>query len=281
MIKKIITNGGIYMALIKCPECKKKISDVAEKCPNCGKLISDADRENAYKQNKKSKKRKKIVIIIIAILVVVAISGGVAYYFVKENNKRIEEQKKVEEKKKAEEQAKQKKIQDEKEKREKKREFVKNSQDLIFQTDDVVADLSKSANKITNTWLNCIFKDRDKQTDKWTLKKNGKFKDFSTAVLDCIDDTIYGKKIDNEYNDFTDTLVEWRNLKNDKYISGEYENIIEDIDEYTTDICNLYALLAQPTGSYDDFTTSVNDAQNSISQKSEGLSYKLHQLIYG
>ena len=24
------------MALIKCPECKKKISDQCEKCPNCG-----------------------------------------------------------------------------------------------------------------------------------------------------------------------------------------------------------------------------------------------------
>ena len=28
--------GGIYMALINCPECEKQISDKAESCPNCG-----------------------------------------------------------------------------------------------------------------------------------------------------------------------------------------------------------------------------------------------------
>lgn len=28
--------GGVDMALIKCPECGKEISDAAESCPNCG-----------------------------------------------------------------------------------------------------------------------------------------------------------------------------------------------------------------------------------------------------
>ena len=27
------------MALIKCPECGKEISDKAEKCPHCGKIL--------------------------------------------------------------------------------------------------------------------------------------------------------------------------------------------------------------------------------------------------
>ena len=45
------------MALIKCPECGKEISDTVKKCPNCG-----------YK-NKKKLNRKKIVIICIISLV--------------------------------------------------------------------------------------------------------------------------------------------------------------------------------------------------------------------
>ena len=269
------------MALIKCPECKKKISDVAEKCPNCGKTITEADIGSAYEQNKKWEKRKKIAIIIISIIVVIAIGGSVTYYFVKQNEKRIEEQRKHEEKKKAEEKEEQKKIQEEKNKRESKRKFVRKSQDLMSHTDNVVSDLSKSANKITSTWLNCIYKDKDKETNKWTLKKNGKFKDFSTAVMDCVEDTIYGDKINNEYSDFTNMLIEWQNLKNDEYIRSEYEAIIDDIDEYTTNICNLYALLAQPTGNYEEFLSSVNEAQNHVSQNAEGLSYKLHRLIYG
>ena len=32
------------MALIKCPECRKEISDTALKCPNCGMNIKKAER---------------------------------------------------------------------------------------------------------------------------------------------------------------------------------------------------------------------------------------------
>lgn len=36
------------MALINCPECKKKVSDTAEHCPNCGFAVK------AYVEKKKS-----------------------------------------------------------------------------------------------------------------------------------------------------------------------------------------------------------------------------------
>ena len=36
MINKNITNGGLYMALIKCPECGAEMSDRAVSCPKCG-----------------------------------------------------------------------------------------------------------------------------------------------------------------------------------------------------------------------------------------------------
>ena len=50
------------MALIKCPECGKEISDKAKACPECG-----------YKM-KKSK--KKFIPILIFVLLVVACVGG-------------------------------------------------------------------------------------------------------------------------------------------------------------------------------------------------------------
>ena len=52
------------MALIKCPECGKEISDSVNKCPHCGYQM---------------KKRKKSIGIIIAILIIALIGGAVAY----------------------------------------------------------------------------------------------------------------------------------------------------------------------------------------------------------
>ena len=37
------------MALTRCPECRKKISENAENCPNCGFSFKQADLET-YKQ---------------------------------------------------------------------------------------------------------------------------------------------------------------------------------------------------------------------------------------
>ncbi len=36
------------MALIECPECKKKVSDTAEACPNCGYPINPQPKNNNF-----------------------------------------------------------------------------------------------------------------------------------------------------------------------------------------------------------------------------------------
>lgn len=41
------------MALIKCPECGKEISEYADSCPNCGYSIKD------YFEKKKQEKKQK------------------------------------------------------------------------------------------------------------------------------------------------------------------------------------------------------------------------------
>ena len=66
------------MALIKCPECGKEISDKAEICVNCGIKISNIDnlyevsqkkeQEIIQQQNKKTKSTIGIIVIIIAIV---------------------------------------------------------------------------------------------------------------------------------------------------------------------------------------------------------------------
>jgi hypothetical protein len=60
------------MALISCPECKKKISDSAENCPNCGFLLTPEKIAEIKKNDEQTQKVGTIgCLSIIAILVVV------------------------------------------------------------------------------------------------------------------------------------------------------------------------------------------------------------------
>lgn len=60
------------MALLKCPECKKKFSDTASACPSCGAPV-----KLAIEANEKTKKdAKKGYVIIFAVVIAVMIFGS-------------------------------------------------------------------------------------------------------------------------------------------------------------------------------------------------------------
>lgn len=79
------------MALIKCPECGKEISDKAGKCPYCGYPIEEiestvekeTDKEEVLDNNKETHKKKKTlnkkVIITISAIIGAAVIGAGAY----------------------------------------------------------------------------------------------------------------------------------------------------------------------------------------------------------
>lgn len=59
------------MALVKCKECGKEISDTIKKCPNCG-----------YKEKKPV--NKKMIIIVSGIIALLIIVGGIFAFFTRE-----------------------------------------------------------------------------------------------------------------------------------------------------------------------------------------------------
>lgn len=71
------------MAIIKCSECGKDVSDTVKRCIHCGANIKKE------KQNKEKKPNSKMVIIL-AIIGVVLIAGGISYWYF--SNKESEEQ---------------------------------------------------------------------------------------------------------------------------------------------------------------------------------------------
>ncbi len=63
------------MALIKCPECKKDISDKADNCPNCGYKILESEKEQLKKlaELQKQPKNRWLGYIVIIIIIIVFI----------------------------------------------------------------------------------------------------------------------------------------------------------------------------------------------------------------
>ncbi len=47
------------MALIKCPECKKKISDSVVTCPRCGAVLTEGKKDRSRGKAKKQRKGKR------------------------------------------------------------------------------------------------------------------------------------------------------------------------------------------------------------------------------
>ncbi len=78
------------MALIKCPECGKEISDKASNCPNCGNPIAEKQNEATVQTPKVEVKAKEgcflqtlnagcmVIAGIIFIIFLIILLGGIA-----------------------------------------------------------------------------------------------------------------------------------------------------------------------------------------------------------
>ena len=187
------------MALIKCPECGKEISDNSTKCIHCGSPI------------KNEKQNKKLLFIIIVILFIACIIAGI---IIKVNNdkkqKELEEQERIiENKRKAE------------------NEYKQNIDEVI----DLMLDGGITAEEVGNltydVWYNSIWEKKDNKTNKYTMK-NGKFNDdFNTSLSNLFNDKSYKENIEKIEKNRTDVKSYMDRLKNppNKYVS-EYDEII-------------------------------------------------------
>ena len=81
------------MALIKCPECGKDISDKAEICIGCGYVMN---KNNIINVKKKNKKTRNIIIFIIALIVLLGSISAGAIMIYKNNNEKNAAQEKEE-----------------------------------------------------------------------------------------------------------------------------------------------------------------------------------------
>lgn len=69
------------MALIKCPNCGKQISDKAAICPNCRTKVQKILKGLLEKEQHQRKKRKKRIVVIISIMFIVSAIATSTYLY--------------------------------------------------------------------------------------------------------------------------------------------------------------------------------------------------------
>jgi hypothetical protein len=86
------------MALITCPECKKKISDTTDSCPNCGYKLTPA---KVAEIKKKMEQQAGIGCLAVAVIVIIFVVLYMSGFFSSDSKKQVQhtEQVKVEERK--------------------------------------------------------------------------------------------------------------------------------------------------------------------------------------
>lgn len=155
------------MALIKCPECGREVSDKAPACPHCGyPFSSTVEKDDAQTQDKetiveeksiKKKKKNRIVRIIIVLCIIVGGIGGGLYY--NKIQTKIKEDKKY-------------------------NTYVDNLTNFGFIAESGEILSCDLLDKITKVWYNSIYKEDSYFTDKYTKDGSGNFwDDFNTSLM--------------------------------------------------------------------------------------------------
>lgn len=260
------------MALIKCPECGREISDKAEKCIHCGKIIvkdvtpekteikcpecgrslletdvicpgcgcpiergrkEDTDKlQQVEVAGIKVKNKTKKIIIGIIVAVIVCAVGGVGF--------------KVYSDKRAERQY-----------QEAYNEYIsdlKRVQGLMLEGG---SDAETLCNLTLRVWHNAIYEDRDDETDKYTRPDGYFVNDFNEALANLYADS-----------DIKTTIKDIeKNQASVKEIIKQLQNPPEGLDKCYDTVSDLYEaykiltdLAVDPSGSYNSVSEDKSDA---------------------
>lgn len=253
------------MALIKCVECKKKISEGADICPNCGNKLTKEDRIIGFQLLKKEEKRGKNIFISLIFGIILVLFFVMLLLYCNKKNTAQEETVYNEQKNKEEQ-------------KEKKEDDIKNRAEEYLKNIEVVySEENDIYNLMCSVWYNAICEIDDKKTDRYT-KKKGKFVGMDNALENFMCSTYASNKIKTitenveEANKKTEKT---RNLyKEDKDVEEVYlqlKEVAESISKYKTKVNNPFGLnyetyLSQCTEIETEYKESVNKLKSLIQQ---------------
>lgn len=190
------------MALIKCPECGREISNAATSCPHCGYPLGEvtatvdavmddathADVNDTSVASPPPRKRKSGPIIAIAVVAVLAVSFG---FFFSQQRKTAA-----------------------------RKEYIANlitASDLMY-SGGVSAETAY--NRVHDVWYNTIFKKSDMYTNKYTIKPS-KYKE---SILTFYND----KDFNDDFNTSLDALFSSEEYKSTVASLNNNKNQVSD-----------------------------------------------------
>lgn len=214
------------MALIKCTDCKKKISDSVEICPNCGKKLTQEDKIIGFSKIQSGRKKKRYILIISSIIFLVLIIFS--FLFVNYiQNKEGEKKNKLEKIK----------IEKMKDIKNRAKEYTKNIE-IIYKEEKEIY------NKMVSIWYNSVYEIDDKETDEYT-KEKGKFVGMDKAIEKFGNSNFLKKKADVIFE-----KMEKANLQTE-----ETKKIYKDV----VDVKEIYELLKKASESANKYMDKVNN----------------------
>ena len=253
------------MAIIKCPNCNKDISDKATECVHCGHVfenitkrtcgecgadINESDnicnncgfpiKENVELQkvelssvnidNAISNNKVKKVLIILIIIIVVILS--VKWF----NN------------------FKSKKLEDIANSR-----YETNLDMILFEILDGSVSAETCGNKIKKVWYNSIWEDDDEETDKYT-KTNGKFNDdFNDSLKALFRDPDFISIVNDVEKSQKNVNKTMKELVNPP---EKWKNAYIDLKELYDDYLTLTNLCINPSGNIQSYSSNFNTADS-------------------
>lgn len=254
------------MAIIKCPSCKKDISDIAISCPSCGVILpkkevsttntckecgfelrdgysfcmncgcpinSNNNRQSQTKQievinvkPQKASKNKKPIIICI-ILVIAILSSYTLSQKIKSTN------------------------------------YGKTLSSISTLMIEGAASIEEAGKLIHDVWYNTIFEEFDSLTNEFTMDSDGyEFNDdFNDSLSNLFNDYSFSQKLDSIKKNLTSVNSMMKELTNPPKEYQEAYLILKDYYKAYLDLANL---VLKPTGSLQTFTDDFNEADSKV-----------------
>lgn len=261
----------IRMALIKCSNCGKDVSDKAFECPQCGEKLIEKEmpkriceecgkeledeeivcsrcgcpvtEENNQENSKKNVRFNKRVIAVLT-LVIVAIIGVI--FVIKNIQKNIAEQ-----------------------------ERIQISEDYETNLELASSMMLTGAAKaedvgglIHDVWYNTIYEESDSETDRYT-KTSGRFNDdFNDSLKTLFADSSFQLKISSIESNQESVKTIMKELTNPPQ---EYSEAYNALKEYYDAYLEFTNLVINPTGSLQTFTSNFNDSDSAVAKYYEAM----------